>query len=268
MTSKHQSWVRVGDLKFDETYQRTDKIVVTRVNDIANNFDEGALGVILVSERGNGDLYVIDGMHRTLGVMKRFGEEYRIPALLYQGMSVQDEAHAFMMQTRRTSVSAISEHKAKVIAGDRMACDIQAILDKHGLNTTSGDSHSPHRFYAIRTVEAIWKESGADVVEMIIDMAIDAMRPHMAQASGPIINGIYEVLLRYENRITPEQIVNGVRNRGPQYINSRAAGLMKMNVKRHLAETQAVVDAINHGKRHKLPPVVETRRAKRLVISE
>ena len=268
MTAKHPTWTRVGDLRFDESYQRIDKIVTARVTDIAKNFDEGALGVILVSERDNGDLYVIDGMHRVLGTMKRFGADYRIPAMLYQGMTIEDEARAFWMQTKRTAISAISEHKARVVANEAMAVCIQEVLDRNGLTTTKRGqtTNNGKRFYAVRTLEKIYKESGCEAVDFVVETVIAGTKPIGVEASGDLVDAVYGVLIRYPN-VDADTISRTITNRGAAYIRNRALALRKMGITRELAEVQALVDAINHGRRNRLSSVMTTKRAKRLTFS-
>jgi hypothetical protein len=97
-------WIVANDIRVDTQYQRP--INIAHVRKIANEFDERAFGVILVSERADGSVYVIDGQHRLAAVksMGRGGSE--IPCHVYRGLSVGDEALIFHMQTQRNQIAS------------------------------------------------------------------------------------------------------------------------------------------------------------------
>lgn len=190
-------WVRVGDLLFDESYQRTNQLNHARINDIAKNYDPAAIGVIFVSERENGDLYVIDGMHRVLAMIKRFGYEHRMHATCVIGLTVADEARAFWMQTKRTAVSKIQQFNARLAANDAVAVNLLAMLDDAGIAAPKRNG-SPEYFRAIAMLEKLAKQHGDEVVGRALHIASDGCKARNEAPTGWLIAAIVEMLLRFD----------------------------------------------------------------------
>jgi len=114
-------WVKISDLHMDWSYQRP--VSKTRVRRIVREFDVRRLGVITVSQRPNGDRYVVDGSHR-VAVLRAMGDRQEILADVWEGLTVRDEAELFSLtngdQKKPTAVEnfraqVVAEHKAAVI---------------------------------------------------------------------------------------------------------------------------------------------------------
>lgn len=122
--------VRLGDVTVDLHVQRN--TLQSRVEHIARNFDMEAFGVIVLSQRANGDYYVIDGAHRCGGGVKAEGEDLMVPALVYTGLTIEQEADMFLRLNDTRQIPPLDKFKVRLVAGDVDARTINDLALAHG----------------------------------------------------------------------------------------------------------------------------------------
>lgn len=152
--------VKVGDLKVDHSYQRDLKApMLEKMQD--RSFDDATAGIISVSLRASGEMYIVDGQHRA-ALARLEGREY-ILAQVFTGLTPQQEADLRDRMHLRRADTVYEIFKARIFAGDPVARGMQKIARefetvinfvpdaKHGINT-------------IATVEAIYRiDNGASL---------------------------------------------------------------------------------------------------------
>src|SRR4051794_33828172 len=84
---------RVGELTVDQRYQRA--LNARRVKKIANEFDPYSVGMLIVSDRGDGTKVVLDGQTRRAALVAMGWEDQMVPCYVYVGLSVEEEARIF-----------------------------------------------------------------------------------------------------------------------------------------------------------------------------
>lgn len=80
-------------LNVDRTYQRPLKNTYKR---IAAQFDPLLVGVITLSRRADGTIWILDGQHRVAAAKEKNIET--LDALIYEGLTIEQEAYIFSMQ--------------------------------------------------------------------------------------------------------------------------------------------------------------------------
>lgn len=135
LTGSRLALVRVAELKVDYTYQRP--LDERRVASIASNYSAALAGVVDVSERENGDRYLVDGQHRAKGA-QRAGEEF-ITAVVHPGLTVGGEARLFYLKNTTTrKPSAFSVFRARLGAGESNAVAIGEVCQSLGISIADG----------------------------------------------------------------------------------------------------------------------------------
>jgi hypothetical protein len=134
--------IPVADLKIDHSYQRAE-VGDTTILAIARNFKWSAFGVLVVMERANGTLYVVDGQQR-LAAVKRRGDIEKVPCMVFQSTGKDHEAQAFLdLNTARKKVSAHDKFIAAARANIDPAKSIAAWLRAEGfILTRNGHTES------------------------------------------------------------------------------------------------------------------------------
>lgn len=118
------------NLRVDLSYQREQS--KDRARRIACEFNWAGFGVLVVSERANGDYFVLDGGHRLLATMLR-PEVKNVPCYVFSGLSETDEASAFVYyNAHRRPPCGLDLFAAQVLAGDYNATAVARILRAYG----------------------------------------------------------------------------------------------------------------------------------------
>lgn len=124
------------DIVTDQRYQRPPKD--RRVKQIINEFNPLLFEPINVSYR-DGKYFAFTGQHRTLAA-KGLGID--VPALVFTGLTPEDEARAFVANSQGTKrVMALHEHRALLFSGDPLAIEVNRALNKYGIAIKSGGSN-------------------------------------------------------------------------------------------------------------------------------
>jgi hypothetical protein len=118
------------ELQIDNDYQRA--VNKTRVETLAQMWSWAACGVLIVAERSDHTLWVIDGQHRLLASMLR--EDIKnLPCLVFKSLGIDDEALAFYrINAVRKYVSAHDKLKALVTGKDRLSLDVMKTMEEQG----------------------------------------------------------------------------------------------------------------------------------------
>ena len=104
--------VELEELDVDESYQRG--IKMSLVQSIANEWRDEACGMIIVSKRKNGRMFVVDGQHR-MAAAKMIGKTH-LPARIVEDHSPKQEAELRLQTNMKRNESAAERFKAQLIA--------------------------------------------------------------------------------------------------------------------------------------------------------
>ena len=123
--------IRKGDLRVDATYQRNPK-KESVINKIASFWSWAACGALIVAERADGELFIVDGQHRWLAAMKLDSVEV-LPCMVFYMENVKTEARGFVTaNVARASMNALDKFKAQVVAGDTTAIAVKHMVEEVG----------------------------------------------------------------------------------------------------------------------------------------
>lgn len=127
-------------LYVDHAYQRPAR--EGKVMELARSWWWMACGVIVVVQRRDGRLVVVDGQHRVLAAMKR-SDVKDLPCIVFQSDEVEEEAQAFLdCNANRKPVTSVDKFRAKTMAGDRVAQLVETLVHKSGRSVSSASSAS------------------------------------------------------------------------------------------------------------------------------
>lgn len=127
-------WVAITRLNVDAAYQRaTDgpnsrRVIVGMVKE----WDWALCQPLVVSRRGDGSLYVLDGQHRKAGAEER-GDIPHLPCVIVSDRDQSGEAATFVaLNTRRQKLSQSDIFNGMLAAGDESAKATQVLLEQTG----------------------------------------------------------------------------------------------------------------------------------------
>ena len=118
------------DLLINERYQRSAE--KNRVLSIARCFDWISFGVLAIAHR-EGKYHVMDGQHRLLAALMR-SDIQLVPCMVYETASPTTEEEGFIStNTSRKAVATIDVFKAKLVAKDEEALQIDKAFKSYGI---------------------------------------------------------------------------------------------------------------------------------------
>jgi len=124
--------IKPDDIKIDPRYQRD--LDDRRALRMAEALDPDRVGVPLLSERSNGDLYAVDGQHRVVAHQIAGVGHKVILCEVMQGLTRTDEARLFIERnTGSTRVRPLDLFRARVEAKEPEALEILDIVEHAGL---------------------------------------------------------------------------------------------------------------------------------------
>lgn len=129
--------VALDDLKTDPSYQRE---VKGKHKKIVADFDETALGIPIVGERGDGSLWIVDGLQRATAVRKLGWRTIRAEVFASQGP--EHEASIFkLVNMNRVKLTPMEEFKALLTAHDADVWAVKEAVEAAGFRV--GHRHGP-----------------------------------------------------------------------------------------------------------------------------
>lgn len=194
--SAHQElWLVADELEIDRSYQREPRPAWVKA--IADNFDPSLLDPLSVSRRRDGRLFVMDGQHRLLAVRSIGWGDQKVPCIVHNGLTIEEEARRFNTQDNRKPLNIQEKFRARLLERDPVSVRIQAIVGEAGfrLNLTGGDTTNgeiPGVGTLLRIVHAYGPEILRDTLEVIRDGLGTSIGPR-----SEIVDGIAQFIWRY-----------------------------------------------------------------------
>lgn len=193
------SWrnVELADLLLEPEAQReTDP---KRVEKMAADWDPVLCGALTVAIGEQGELFCTDGYHRTEA--GRLRNLKRLHAMVITGLDRQDRARLFLrLQRERRNVSAETDYRVSVTAGEAWAVGIESVLAPRSLRV--GGSPSPSTIAAVRGLHRTWDmaEDAGDSGNVLIALTVDILNACWQTSEGgdkwqtDVLQGVGRVL--------------------------------------------------------------------------
>lgn len=216
--------VPVDSLRIDRTYQRdlSDRVV----DEIAEAWNEVAAELILVSDRGEDGLFVINGQHRTmaakkLGHKKIWARVVRMDDLADPGMVEAD----LRLKTNSKLVDRPPERfKAQLRAGNPESLAIQKILKKFKTEINFVPSKD-HGLNSVSTIEDLYRidDTGGVLTEALQAIHDAFGKVDSATANASMLKAVAWFLHRHTMEANPDRLVESLRAVGPAGLMMRAS---------------------------------------------
>jgi hypothetical protein len=200
--------VAISDLNIDPQAQRT--LNEKRAQHIANHLVREAIGSIVVSQRIEGDLYIVDGQHRWRACA--LAGIPTIRADIHHGLTQAQEAILFLIKNREShKPRPIDEYHVGLTGGVPLFVDTDRILKKHGLALGSS---STNNVGAVSGVLQITDRYGASVFDRTLSIAEDAWGRSAESWDGMLLGGIGMFLGRHGDLVDDKELARKMERMG------------------------------------------------------
>lgn len=214
--------IHCEDLAIAPAYQRT--IVPPQVSRIVREFDNDAFGSLVVGQREDGSLWVVDGLQR-LTAARKLGIQ-RVPCDVFASEGQKHEAKIFRLKNKnRTNVSAIVLFRALIAEGDDESLEIRRIARKVGLKI--GEQEAGPRWPNIRCVTAVQRVYGRGNLEQTLEIICAAWPEDEDALNGHIVEGL-SIFLQKCSEVDVRELVRKLREKTPADVLRFADGVRKL----------------------------------------
>lgn len=212
-------------LTVDIAAQRRENTV--RVNKLADEFNEQALGVITCSWRDiNVPLInVVDGQHR-VAACRRVGHTKPLLAHVYYGLSLDQEAALFRMLNNAMLPGHADIFLVRSTEGDKCAVECVQMLADYGWRihgTTEGTA-----FNATATLERVYA-LGPAYARASLRILTNGFGHQRNAVHGNLVHGVALILDKYQDMVDEKRFEQKLRaSRGPDPLVGEGRALHKL----------------------------------------
>jgi hypothetical protein len=236
--------VQIDDLHIDPSYQRD--LSRDLVERIKAAWRDAAAGAIVVSRRVSGDLYIVNGQHRTAAAAEIGRTE--VLAQVIDGLSREEEAALRLLGNTSRADSAQERFRAQVAAGNVESIAIQEIAREFDTRINP----SPDQRSGINTVAAVedlyrWDGKGL-MLTAVFEVVRDAFG-HIGgkAASSSTLKAVGWFMDKHRHEIDRRRFVDRIAAEGVDALDRKArshkaavGGALWMNYYRAMVEAYNV----------------------------
>jgi len=216
-------FVPLDKLEIDHAYQRGRDD--SRISKMAHAWNQDLCGVIIVNQRANGSLYVIDGQQRVAAMRLTKNSPARVLAQLFTGLTIEQEAELFKdLDTQRLGLTTGSVFAALVVARDPAALEIQDAAHKAGLTLDPKRGDAPNNLRAFGAIMGIHRRSGKDMLARIFKIVSAAWPENRYWGAGNVLKGLEVFLTKYPD-INDRHLIEALARTTPRDIENKARTL-------------------------------------------
>lgn len=191
-------WITANELTVDWRYQR--KLSPSQVERIVNSFDPDHFGTLQISLRPSGVKVVLDGQHRIEAVHKLGWSNTKVPCLVHEGLTVQEEAAIFAGSNNSKALSPIDKFRARIVAKEPKALGIQQAVEDAGFKLVL-NSHNKELVESgltcVSGLEMIYTENGGAFLSLVLGVIRTAWNYEPTSRQRDIIEGVWRFMRWY-----------------------------------------------------------------------
>lgn len=215
------------NLHIDPMYQRV--FSETRVMRMQREWSWVSCGVLVVSERRDGMIFVVDGQHRLQAAMRRSDIDM-LPCIIFECDELSEEASSFIdCNTARKPMASGDKFRARVVTGDPLAVWIDAQFKIYGLSA----AESAKTTDSIACLDSCWKmaASNKDVFVDVLRVAYNLARPTNELITSLLIGGLSYLRRNIKGAFSDERFIKRIQAIGCRALVEAARRSAAVNVR-------------------------------------
>lgn len=222
--------VSLDDLQVDRTYQRDPSM--TLVDTIADNWDEVASELLLISNRGTrpedsdvkGGLWIVNGQHRSLAARKKGIKS--VDARIIDLSDHPDPAAVEAVFRLRTNVrmgdKSIERFKAQLRAGNEESVAIEKLLARYDTEINVEGPSREGGINAVSTVEKLYRVDGGGLLSEVLELVRDTYGSIAGRAaSGPVLTAFGWFILKHGEKAERSRVISQLKSVGLEALDRR-----------------------------------------------
>lgn len=190
-----------------------------RLTRLRRDWDALAVSPIVVNDRGNSTLWVIDGNHRRVVAYEK--QMFSVPAMIFSGLERAREADLYTKLGTVFGQTPATRFQSKLIAGDPNAHAIIKTLDRFGLTMASG-RWAAGEVKAVARVEYIYARGSEQGLTWVLGLLTAAYPDEPQALTEMALEGAFGFWQRYAKDVNREELARILQGAGLAALHDRA----------------------------------------------
>ena len=209
--------VPAADININRLYQRDSN--KRAVNKIISEFDYHHVNPAKVVFR-DGEYYAFDGQHTVLALRALFGNDFRVPCLIYNDIPTWcDEATLFETCNSTAKGKKVSETelwKSRLNRGEPVSTKIVEICSRNGAKVNiRGGSTNTNCIRALHALENIYNSIGETKFEQVIKIIVDAWNCEQYSCCSEMLKGMAKFVEVYYGKYDYKTLIRKLQKQPP-----------------------------------------------------
>lgn len=246
--------VWLDEMTIDQEVQRKEGVNQRQVDKMAANFEPDALGTFILSQRDNGTLVVLDGMHRRAAGIAAGYNAY-VDAKVFSGLTVAEEASLFLLYNDKKDPSAVSKFHARVLSQDAEAVEMFQIISTNGWTIAQGDSNG--YLSAVNAVERVYTTGAgtlkrgryANILEVVLSVVTESWGHDSDATNGTVLQGLGQLYGRFQGDVDSKKLVSELQQTQPKILIGQSKLLTSAQGGTNSAALAKVVTGLHNKRR-------------------
>jgi len=209
--------VKVSEMNIDPRVQR-DHLDYNKIERFKRAYNEDALGIVTLSERGKDNFKVIlDGWHRKVLVAEVTENQGTMLARIFTGLTPQEESWIFLQLNAGNQPNLLDKFRQRLRAEEPIAVGIDSIVKQFGLAVEAGNGGG--QIQCVGALQKVYNNSlKHDFEPNLLDLTLRAITQawgNDAQGTqGIIVEGVALFLAKHGDRVEFNRFVTRLREYG------------------------------------------------------
>lgn len=201
--------VKAARLVVDINVQRA--INQARVEKMASDFKEEALGIVTASDRGTGVLFIVDGQHRVAAAKIAKGDDFALMCRVFHRLTLPEEAEMFRLLQMTRVPQALDSFRIAVIEGLPYAVHIDDMLTRYGLHLGNGVGT---KFSAVVAAKNIYERDPMALERTLLTLTKAWGTEDRVAFDNHMIRGMGRMFARYADAIIVDDLIEKLQKMG------------------------------------------------------
>lgn len=239
-----------------------------RAQEMADDLQPEALGLLIASKRSDGHTYVLDGRHR-VSACRMANYDGMLATRLFTDLTLQEEAMLFRTHNTSRAVQPIDRFKVRITEEEPMAVSINKVLRAYGLHVEWANNDTLGIISAIGALEKVYRGCGVradggypDLLDKVIRTLHRAYgeKNDRATYSRAMLEGLGIFIATFGSRINYERLVYALQGVVPRQVAAQARTLRDAKGgTMGVCAAEAMHRLYNHRFKSKLPDFHEVQ---------
>jgi hypothetical protein len=257
------AWLRIADLLVDYSYQH--RPYSSAIDALHKDFQQRYSGFILVNQRADGSMWILDGQTRY--AVHQLREIHWIRAEMLHGLTQAQEAEVYLLKCINAKRMPVDFFLAEFVAQRPVAVLIHDVLEKRGIEIESYATTQRHRgmdttpvvtcvSYLKRMIAREPKDEKGnptgDILGMTLDLIHDTWEYSGNSLTAIFLDSLHKIIVAHDDELDRRAFIAKLEGHRPEELREQAL-LLRLGTKPLLSTGTALqrvmIDLYNSGRR-------------------